>query len=731
MHKENIRRFYVAADGNDNTGNGDINSPFITLEKARDAVRLLDKSRLSGVEICLRKGTYYLSSPFFLTSEDSGNEQCDVVYAAYNDERVVLSGAKILHSDWTPYKDGIWMCQVPREYGDSFGQLFVNGERQILARYPNKDDSNPGKSGMLTAAGVPSTDIICPAEYADRDMEYSGAPPIGIVFDTKTFSPRHWEKPEEAVIHIFQANYWGNLQFELLSRDNDHNVLWFGDGGTQIGAKWHENPCVVNERSRYFVENVFEELDSPGEWYFSRETRTLYYMPKDIDDMSSATVELSCLKTLVRLKGLNRKPVQNITFRNLHFAHSEKTFFDEYDIPSLGDWAICRNGAVLFEHTKNCGVELCGFYNLGGNSVFLNGYNRGAKITGNNFAQIGESAVCLVGIQNMTVGSQRYFPYECTVSHNLIRDCGVFGKQTAGVFISVAKRITVLHNLIRHMPRAGICINDGTWGGHIIAYNRIFDTCRETGDHGPFNSWGRDRFWCLLHSHWPKDGSPVCHSAGDIFVDQMETVVMHHNYFSENSGWGLDLDDGASNYHIYKNLCVGVSIKLREGAHRLIENNIWVNGANSPCFHVGNTDNKDRYLRNITVMDTANAKPEHDLDFEMGAHNGEMYTLIKPPFTGSWLEEVDYNLFFNDRGEFSARVMTGELGRGEKRKYTLEQWQELGFDKHSIFADPCFTDPQNDDYTLRSNSPALALGFENFDLRNVGPDSFYRKHWNE
>ena len=338
--------------------------------------------------------------------------------------------------------------------------------------------------------------------------------------------------------------------------------------------------------------------------------------------------------------------------------------------------------------------------------------------------------MCLVGVQNMTVGSQRMFPFACRVVNNTIHHCGVFGKQTAGVFISVARRITAGHNHIYDMPRAGICINDGTWGGHVIEHNRIHDTCLETGDHGPFNAWGRDRYWCLLHSHGPTGEESVCHQAGDIFVDQMETTVIRHNFFEEKSGWGLDLDDGASNYHIYNNLCVGVSMKLREGAHRLIENNIWVNGANSPCFHVGNLNNHDRYIRNITVMDTKNAKPENDLDFNMGCHYGEMYTLIKPPCKGPWLEELDCNLFFNDIGYFSARVILGEEGQGARKLYSLDEWQALGYDLHSIFSDPMFVDPENGDYRVREGSPALKLGFVNFDMDfGVGPD--FEDRWSD
>ena len=57
----------------------------------------------------------------------------------------------------------------------------------------------------------------------------------------------------------------------------------------------------------------------------------------------------------------------------------------------------------------------------------------------------------------------------------------------------MCRNITVSHNSIYNTPRAGINISEGTWGGHIIEYNDIFNTVKETGDHGTINSWGRDR----------------------------------------------------------------------------------------------------------------------------------------------------------------------------------------------------------------------------------------------
>jgi len=51
---------------------------------------------------------------------------------------------------------------------------------------------------------------------------------------------------------------------------------------------------------------------------------------------------------------------------------------------------------------------------------------------------------------------------------------------------------------------------------------------------------------------------------------------------------------------------------------------------------------------------------------------------------------------------------------------TLKQWQDKGFDRSSIFADPMFIDPENGDYRVLPESPALRLGFKNFVMNRFG-----------
>ncbi|MCH5715032.1 hypothetical protein [Niabella hibiscisoli] len=117
--------------------------------------------------------------------------------------------------------------------------------------------------------------------------------------------------------------------------------------------------------------------------------------------------------------------------------------------------------------------------------------------------------------------------------------------------IEVASQIKVSRNSIYNLPRAGINIGDGCFGGHLIENNDVFNTVLETGDHGSFNSWGRDRFWAAGRSYMD---SLVAVHPELILLDARKTTVIRNNRWRCDHGWDVDLDDGSSNYHIYNNL---------------------------------------------------------------------------------------------------------------------------------------------------------------------------------
>jgi Right handed beta helix region len=682
------QEIFVAPKGRDSNP-GTKFRPVATLQQARNTARKIKAQTDDKITVMVQGGTYYLAEPLVLSPEDSG-----ISYSAAPGETVTLSGGRKLIGQWKRFRNGILMATVPRNL--PFTQLFVNGRRQNLARYPNYDPSEPGKSGTITPAADEE-------EWPARKLQY----------DPTTFTKQKWAHPEEAVVHIFARNYWGNLQWQVKSVDWIAHSIQFGRGGFQLNEIMQgRDATAIGKPSRFFVENIFEELDAEGEWYLDQRNSVLYFKPPVGVEMKTAVVEAAVLKQLIELRGTEDHPVRSITLTGFRIAHTASTFLEEYDAPSLGDWTIHRGGAVFIEGAEDCTVERFFFDAVGGNGVFLNDYTRRIRVYGNKFTEAGESAIALVGSKNRIHGTNHPFPSENLISNNLIHDCGVFGKQTAGVFVAVGEKMTISHNHIYNLPRAGICLNDGWGGGHIIEHNRVHDTVRETGDHGPFNSWGRERYWCLQQSH-----GPVSHGAGNVRMDSRYTTIIRNNYFRDNRGWGIDLDDGSANFLVTKNLCLGVSVKLREGDHRTVENNIFINPANPPGFHVGYEDNHDRFMRNIIVTNAKFDNPELDINFRKGEARGAIYQIIYPPLKGALMEQIDYNLFFNDVGTFFATLLTRD---GKNHRYTLDEWRALGFDKNSTYGDPMFTDATKGNYRLKLESPALKLAFEEFDVSDAG-----------
>ena len=706
--KAEIDELYVARSGKDEYP-GTKSRPFATLERAKLAVRDRKGKSAQPITVWVQEGTYYLDQTFVLGPDDSGTSEQPIAYSAAPGASVTVSGAKLLSCDWKSYRDGIFVSDLPTlRKNPPFTQLFVNRKRQIRARYPNADDSEPGKSGYLTLT-----------------KDAPDWPATSFQFDPNTFTDKRWKHAEEAILHIFPKNYWGNLQWRVKGVDWSTSTVSLGQGGFQLNEILQGRAATkIGIGSRYFIENVFEELDAPGEWYWDRREGRLYYKPEIDVDLYHAIIEASHLKRLIEFRGSQQKPVQHITISGFRLAGTETTYLDEYEAPSLGDWTIHRGGAVYLEGAENCTIQNCFFDAVGGNAVMLSDYTRGVKVSGNKFTKAGDSAICLVGSRNRAQGAQRPYPANNVVSNNLIHDCGKFGKQTAGVFISNAEQIEVNHNHIYTMPRAGICLNDVWRGGHIIEYNHIHDTVRETGDHGSFNSWGRERYWCLMQSH-----GGVSHAAGDVkSYTAIYTNVIRYNVFQDYRGWGIDLDDGSSNFEITNNLCIGVSIKLREGDLRTVENNIFVHPVNPPGFHVGYEDNRDCFRRNIIVMNSKFDRPEVDVNFKKGRADGQIYQCIYPPERSRILSEIDFNVFFSDTGEFRASV----LSRGRKETvYSLKDWQALGYDQHSLYADPMFVDPTKGDYRLSSGSPAYRVGFKAFDSHAAGLLPNFPSQWRD
>ena len=192
---------YVAPEGNDQNP-GTKQSPVATLSRARDLGRRMKKAE-EPLSIILRGGTYYLPQTFVLESEDSGTAAGPVVFEAAPGETVVISGGRRLDLNWTDSgKAGVKTAFV-REVKEGkldFDQLFLDGRRQHLARYPNYNPAARNYGG--TAA-----DAISPARL------------------------KHWSHPEGGFVHALHAAGWGDFHYRITGVDAKGNVKL--EGGWQ------------------------------------------------------------------------------------------------------------------------------------------------------------------------------------------------------------------------------------------------------------------------------------------------------------------------------------------------------------------------------------------------------------------------------------------------------------------------------------------------------------------
>jgi len=636
---------YVSPEGNDaNVGSKE--KPLASICQA-----VIQARKTTGkIQINLLEGTYYLSQPIVFIPEDSRKENETLTITNFNHQKVAISGSAVLDLNWKAYKNGIWQAKVEQDL--IFDELFVNGQLQRMARYPNFDSTAHYFGG--TAEDVLSKERVA-----------------------------RWGTPAGGYIHALHPAEWGDVHYVITGKDEKGEVTL--EGG------WQNNRKMGMHQKYRFVENIFEELDAVNEWFYDKKAKILYYYPPKGMDIKTAKFETPQISHLFEFRGSETNPVKNISIEGLLLTQTLRTFMENKEPLLRSDWTIYRGGAVLFVGAVNCSLKNCTLTNLGGNAVFFNNYNRDCEVSGCLISEIGASAVCFVGdpkavrspsfeyyqfvpieqIDRTPGPKSNNYPAECKVFDNLIFNSGLIEKQSAGVELSMCQSITVSHNTIYDVPRAGINVSEGTWGGHIIEFNDVFNTVKESGDHGSFNSWGRDRFW---HPDKKILDSIVETNYDLALADVVKPIIIQNNRMRCDHGWDIDLDDGSSNYIIRNNLLLNGGIKLREGVSRVVENNIMVNNTFHP--HVWFKNSNDVFRHNIVSSG---------------------YLPIRVPV---WGKETDYNAFPDS--------------------VSLKAAQERGTDKHSVFGGLDFVNPQTGDFRLKDSSVAFSVGFKNFAMDGFG-----------
>ena len=219
--------------------------------------------------------------------------------------------------------------------------------------------------------------------------------PGGFTFDPETSRISNWSHPAGAVFHL-STDYF-SIQC-LVSAVDPNGTLHFhhsigcdqGGPGGWVAHGW-------------FAENVLEECDHPGEYFFDAQAKALYYTFNATEQPTGAeNFALTVAKVIFNVSGTSTNPVKGVSIRGLTISDAALTFLGTADadihyLPSDADWTIQRSGAVLLEGTEGFVFDSNELTRCDGNGLKLSNYNRNATISGNEFSCAATSTLFWAG----------------------------------------------------------------------------------------------------------------------------------------------------------------------------------------------------------------------------------------------------------------------------------------------------------------------------------------------
>ncbi|HBP38152.1 MAG TPA: hypothetical protein DD640_05320 [Clostridiales bacterium] len=658
---------YIAPEGRDDWSGslcspapdfGD--GPLASVERAGQIVRSLDKSILAAVHVVIRGGTYYLDQPWRLSGLDSGTMDCPVFYEAWPGERPVISGGVAVSGWQETLRNGLRIWVAPAQ-GHVFHNLWANGERRLRPRFP--------KSGLLRTVG-PS-----PGSFYEGTNEFM----VG------TENLRHFAD-QDAVEMVYFA-VWTESRLPIRTIDWEKGIV-------HTGLRSAMNACDVACSSHYYYDNVFEELDTPGQWYLNRSENKLYYLPLEGETLDNTQIVAARLVHVLEVAGTRDNPVAHIHFTGLTFQHTEwwrtpesrifRWDIRKLDPPSERDIgvvlladdkaadhqaAISCEAALDFIWTRSCRITGCTISETGSYGIAL-----GIGCTNNQISR------CLIsdhGGGGVKIGTQQFEVADAAgynvISDCEIRDCAEVFHSAVGVWIGHSAYNQLIHNAIHDMSYSGIS------AGWVWGY----------GPSGAFNNLIEDNeIYNIAVNGWMHD------LAGIYMLGVSPGTIVRHNYIhhvgKDNNVIGIYTDEGSS--------------------YIRWENNI-VDRANAAYLH--------HFGRSNLIVNNIFAHYEH------GLIRGKDET---PEISFS----VEHNIFMSDFQEIVLdwKGRTGYFFRNNLywckdgvtfNKENFEAWQALGHDEDSLVADPLFIDAEKSDFNLAADSPAFAIGFKPFPTTGYGP----------
>ncbi len=689
--------YHLSPRGRD-TAAGSAKQPWRTLAGARDNLRALRATgKLSGpATVSLATGRYDQAATVTFNHADSHTH-----YTAARGATPILDGGEILTGWKVGTRNGRteWTLDLPEvpQGKRYFRSLFVNGRRAPRARFPKFTPDAVGGKNILRVGEMLEPEKTGLGEGRDTFKPVPG-----------DISPDWASLPDAEFVLM---HFW--IEERLPKPALNPRTGWLSFARRSAFCLYESHGTTT---ARYYIDNLFEALTEPGEWYLSKETGRLYYLPRPGETPANTTIVAPRLHTFVKAVGTvfgesgtrldvhGTQHVRGLSFTGLTFRHgdwfsplTEKHIpshdsLEGQDLPIGGSVqaAIAVPGTVLFRAARECAVRDCTFEHLGLYGLEFGYGCRECAAVGNTLHDLGAGGIRLGGADLDGLGERR--TGNLTITDNHVHHIGRIFHQGIGVLLTNAADCTIAHNHIHDTCYTGISLG-WTWGYRdtITGHNRVENN--------------------LIHHI----GAGLLSDMGGIYTlgIQPGTVIrgnhLHHIWSHDYGGWGVYLDEGTAHVLVEHNLVHDTrdaGFMIHYGRENVVRYNILARG------------------RRATVM-VGRIEPGHySASFFNNILLGPSEGLYRSGYQGNIAQGAliaNANCLWFPGGKLAPSINpeTYLKDKAIPRFISFPQWQKAGHDQLSVVADPKLTEGKKT-WHLAKNSPALKLGFKPWDWSKCG-----------
>lgn len=662
---------YADAENGSDTGDGSELSPLKTISAVMNSAMLLGETSPCNITVFLSGGEYILSEPIRLNDELFSGMPGGISFKA---------------------KGGIPVLSAAQPV-DGFKETIYNGVSAWAAPLPVIKDGNGNEKILVPHQAFHSSGerLARPRLPAEGFYYVADVPGYAEPFNTEyrvSMSEMNFNKGEISNIsnlsdiQIRMFHYWDDERIEISEIDYERSYIKFGNPSS-FALKQESS---TTRGAPYFLDNVPEAFDSPGEFYADRVTGMLYYIPREGELIDDTVIYVSSLTEIMTIDGLvGSENHPSVEFDGISFSGSD--WFVTARSPSqaasditaaitINDSSYITFTGCSFAHTGTTAVKVtegvhnltfshCDFYDLGGGGIHIAGTND-VPATEKTLHDINVTDCRIDGYGRVyanAVGILLRYAYDCNLSHNEISDGFYTGISVGWVW---------------------------GYGAHVtdnikVEYNHIYNI-----------------------------GQRLLSDMGGIYTlgIQPNTVLrnnlIHDIQMACYGGWGIYPDEGSSGILIENNICYNMSAQpfhQHYGEDNIVRNNIFAFGDGGQFIITRKEEHNSLILEcNILLSDGTAVYAKHPNDMNM---------------TDSG------NLIWDYSGEAVSGYMDYDVTRRlysfpSKNKLNFNDMQKFGLYKGTVIADPLFADPKNGDFTPAEDSPIFDMGFKPIDMSTTG-----------